>query len=90
MQIWQQDGQLIGKYLVPASSQNNSSFEIKLYYDNYSKRGKPVITIAQIAKGLPNDAYRAVSMGRMDEDTLIKGRFVDIDYNQGAFVLRKK
>ncbi len=89
MQILQQNGQLIGKYLVPAPTQNNSSFEIKLYYDNKSKRGRPVITIAQIAKGLPNDAYRAVLIGRLDEDTLVKGHFVDIDYNQGSFVLRK-
>jgi hypothetical protein len=90
LQILQQDSELIGKYIVPPPTENLSDFEIRLYYDNVSKRGRPVITIAQIAKGIPNDAYRAVLIGRMDEDTLIKGRFVDIDYNQGTFTLKKK
>lgn len=90
MQILQQDGELIGKYIVPPPTENLSDFEVRLYYDNVSKRGRPVITIAQIAKGLPNDQYRAVLMGRLDEDTLIRGRFVDVDYNQGAFTMKKK
>jgi len=85
IQISNQNGQLIGKYIVP--SDNDSVFEIRVYE---SGRGKPVITIVQIAKFMPNSSYRAALNGRLDSDTLITGSFVDVDNNQGTFTMKKQ
>lgn len=84
IQISHQNGQLIGRYVVP--SDNDSVFEIRLYE---SGRGKPVITIVQIAQLIPNSSYRATLNGRLDSDTLITGNFVDVDNNRGTFTMKK-
>jgi hypothetical protein len=84
IQISNLNGQLVGKYLVPNS--NNSNFEIKVFE---SVRGRPVVTIAQIALGQPEYNYRAALSGRLDNDTLITGNFVDVDNNRGTFKMTK-
>jgi hypothetical protein len=84
IQISNLNGQLVGKYIVPNS--NNSNFEIKVFE---SVRGRPVITIAQIALGQPEYNYRAALSGRLDNDTLITGNFVDVDNNRGTFKMTK-
>lgn len=53
-------------------------------------RGRPVITIAQIAQLLPNSSYRAVLSGRLDNERLITGDFVDVDDNRGTFKMMKQ
>jgi hypothetical protein len=85
MQISLQVGQLIGRYIVP--NNNNSIFEIRIYD---SGRGRPVVTIVQIAKGIPNSSYRATLNGRLDSDTLMTGNFVDVDNNRGTFTMTKQ
>jgi hypothetical protein len=85
IQISNQDGQLIGRYVVPDN--NDSVFEIRVYE---SGRGKPVVTIVQIAQRLPNYSYRATLNGRLDSDTLVTGNFVDVDNNRGSFTMTKK
>jgi hypothetical protein len=84
IQISNLNGQLVGKYIVPNS--NNSNFEIKVFE---SVRGRPVVTIAQIALGQPEYNYRAALSGRLDNNTLITGNFVDVDNNRGTFKMTK-
>jgi hypothetical protein len=84
IQISNYNGQLVGKYLVPNT--NNSTFEIKVFE---SERGRPVITIAQIALGQPNYTYRAALSGRLDNNTLLTGNIVDVDNNRATFEMRK-
>ncbi|WP_193200734.1 hypothetical protein [Nostoc sp. MG11] len=87
MKISNQGEQLIGTYINPSPNANNSIFEIRVYE---SGRGRPVITIAQIAKGKPNSTYRAALSGRLDSDTSINGNFVDVDNNKGTFTMNKR
>lgn len=92
MKISNQGGQLVGTYINPSPNANNSIFEIKVYEPGGGRPGggRPVITIAQIAKGQPNSTYRAALSGRLDNDTLINGNFIDVDNNQGTFTMKKR
>lgn len=80
------EDQLIGSYIIPAK--NDSLFEFAVY--EFPGRGRPVITIAQIAQLLPNSSYRAVLSGRLDNERLITGDFVDVDDNRGTFKMMKQ
>lgn len=77
---------LIGHYIIP--SNNDSLFELAVY--DFPGRGRPVITIAQIAQLMPNSSYRAVLSGRLDNECLITGDFVDVDDNRGTFKMMKQ
>ena len=76
---------LTGRYVIP--SNNDSLFKFDVYD---SGRGRPVITIAQIAQLIPNSSYRAVLSGRLDNEILITGNFVDVDNNRATFEMRKQ
>ena len=86
IQIELNEAQLIGSYIIPAN--NDSLFEFAVY--EFTGRGRPVITIAQIAQLLPNSSYRAVLSGRLDNERLITGYFVDVDDNRGTFKMMKQ
>ncbi len=86
IQIELNENQLIGRYIIPAK--NDSLFEFAMY--EFPGRGRPVITIAQIAQLLPNSSYRAVLSGRLDNERLITGDFVDVDDNRGTFKMMKQ
>lgn len=86
IQIELNENQLIGRYIIPA--QNDSLFEFAVY--EFPGRGRPVITIAQIAQLLPNSSYRAVLSGRVDNERLITDDFVDLDDNRGTFKMVKQ
>lgn len=77
---------LIGHYIIP--SNNDSLFKFAVY--DFPGRGRPVITIAQIAQLMPNSSYRALLSGRLDDECLITGDFVDIDDNRGTFKMMKQ
>jgi hypothetical protein len=77
---------LIGRYVVP--SNNDSLFKFDVY--DFPGRGRPVITIAQIAQLIPNSSYRAVLSGRLDNDGLITGNFVDVDNHRATFQMMKQ
>jgi len=77
---------LTGRYVVP--SNNDSLFKFDVY--EFPGRGRPVITIAQIAQLIPNSSYRAVLSGRLDNDRLITGNFVDVDNNRVTFEMMKQ
>jgi hypothetical protein len=86
MKISNVNGQLVGKYTVP--SDNTSTFQIKVFE---SLRGRPVLTIAQVdiePSGSGNN-YSAALSGRLDNNTLINGNFVDLDNNRGTFKMTK-
>jgi hypothetical protein len=76
---------LTGRYVIP--SNNDSLFKFDVYD---SGRGRPVITIAQIAQLIPNSSYRAVLSGRLDNESLITGNFVDVDNNRVTFEMMKQ
>jgi hypothetical protein len=76
---------LTGRYVIP--SNNDSLFKFDVYD---SGRGRPVITIAQIAQLIPNSSYRAVLSGRLDNERLITGNFVDVDNNRATFEMMKQ
>jgi len=76
---------LTGRYVIP--SNNDSLFKFDVYD---SGRGRPVITIAQIAQLIPNSSYRAVLSGRLDNESLITGNFVDVDNNRATFEMMKQ
>jgi hypothetical protein len=76
---------LTGRYVVP--SNNDSLFKFDVYD---SGRGRPVITIAQIAQQIPNSSYRAVLSGRLDNERLITGNFVDVDNTRATFEMIKQ
>lgn len=76
---------LTGRYVIP--SNNDSLFKFDVYD---SGRGRPVITIAQIAQLIPNSSYRAVLSGRLDNERLITGNFVDVDNNRATFQMMKQ
>jgi hypothetical protein len=76
---------LTGRYVIP--SNNDSLFKFDVYD---SGRGRPVITIAQISQLMPNSSYRAVLSGRLDNESLITGNFVDVDNNRATFEMRKQ
>ena len=76
---------LTGRYVIP--SNNDSLFKFDVYD---SGRGRPVITIAQIAQLIPNSSYRAVLSGRLDNDRLITGNFVDVDNTRVTFEMMKQ
>ena len=80
------DDKLIGRYII--SCENDSLFEFAMY--EFLGRGRPVITIAQIAQLMPNSSYRAVLSGRLDNERLITGCFVDVDDNRGTFKIMKQ
>jgi hypothetical protein len=77
---------LSGHYIIP--SNNDSLFKFDVY--DFPGRGRPVITIAQIAKLKPNSSYRAVLSGRLDNECLITGDLVDIDNNRATFEMIKQ
>ena len=76
---------LTGRYVIP--SNNDSLFKFDVYD---SGRGRPVITIAQISQLMPNSSYRAALSGRLDNESLITGNFVDVDNNRATFEMRKQ
>lgn len=76
---------LTGRYVIP--SNNDSLFKFDVYD---SGRGRPVITIAQISQLIPNSSYRAVLSGRLDNERLITGNFVDVDNNRATFEMMKQ
>ena len=78
--------ELIGHYIIP--SNNDSLFKFDVY--DSPGRGRPVITIAQIAQLMPNSFYRAAFSGRLDNECLITGDFVDILNNRGTFEMMKQ
>jgi hypothetical protein len=86
IQIELNEDQLIRRYITLAK--NDSLFEFGMY--EFPGRGRPVITIAQIAQLLPNSSYRAVLSGRLDNERLIIGHFVDVDNNRGTFKMMKQ
>lgn len=86
IQIELNEAQLIGSYII--SAKNDSLFEFAVY--EFPGRGRPVITIAQIAQLMPNSSYRAVLSGRLDNERLITGDFVDVDDNRGTFKMMKQ
>jgi hypothetical protein len=77
---------LIGHYIIP--SNNDSLFKFDVY--DFPGRGRPVITIAQIAQLMPNSSYRAALSGRLDNECLITGDFVDVDNNRATFEMMKQ
>jgi len=77
---------LIGHYIIP--SNNDSLFKFDVY--DFPGRGRPVVTIAQIAQLSPNSSYRAVYSGRLDNECLITGDLVDIDNNRATFEMIKQ
>lgn len=76
---------LTGRYVIP--SNNDSLFKFDVYD---SGRGRPVITIAQIAQLIPNSSYRAVLSGRLDNEGLITGNFLDVENQRATFEMRKQ
>ena len=76
---------LTGRYVIP--SNNDSLFKFDVYD---SGRGRPVITIAQISQLMPNSSYRAALNGRLDNERLITGNFVDVDNNRATFEMIKQ
>jgi len=76
---------LTGRYVIPSNNESLFKFDV---YD--SGRGRPVITIAQIAQLIPNSSYRAVLSGRLDNERLITGNFVDVDNNRATFEMMKQ
>lgn len=86
IEVLNRGGKLFGHYIVP--SNNDSLFEFTIY--EFSGRGRPIITIAQVARQIPNSSYRAVLSGRLDNDRLITGNLVDLDNNRGTFTMMKR
>jgi hypothetical protein len=86
LQIVNRNEKLIGHYVVPRD--NDSMFEIAVYES--SERGRPLITMAQIAQSIPNSNYRAVMIGRLDRDRSITGSFVDMEDRRGTFTMLKQ
>jgi hypothetical protein len=76
---------LTGRYVIPSNNDSLLKFDV---YD--SGRGRPVITIAQIAQQIPNSSYRAALSGRLDNERLITGNFVDVDNNRATFEMMKQ
>ena len=86
IQIVNREEKVIGHYVTPHD--NDSMFEIAVY--EFSQRGRPLPTIAQIAQAIPNSSYRAVLIGRLDSDHSITGSFLDLDSRRGTFTMLKQ
>lgn len=84
IQISNRNGMLVGRYIVP--NNNNSYFYIKVFE---SLRGRPVLTISQSAFNQSGNHYFAALSGRLDNNSLITGNFVDLDNNRGTFRMTK-
>jgi hypothetical protein len=85
IRVSRRDQDLFGTY----NNNIGGRFDLRSY--NNGDRGRPVVTIA--LRPLEQDAiqtYRAVISGIAQTDTLINGRIVDVDGNQGTATLTKQ